>query len=79
MPKYRNDENRKLKSDRKYIIPHGGESNEDASTVTIVEFSAGDSVRFVKTEMKKVLKALGLDRNQTRQYLKEAFNNFEDE
>lgn len=79
MARYKKDANRKLNTARVFIIPHGGNTNEESSTVTRVEFEKGHSIKFLKNEMRKVLKALGLNRDQQRQYLKQAFNNFEDE
>jgi hypothetical protein len=78
MPKYRNDKNRTLPQKITFVIPHGGPDGESSSTVTRVEFNAGDNIRFVKAQMRATLAALGLNRVQTRQYIKEAFNNFED-
>jgi len=77
MARYKNDSNRILPAKITFVIPHGGEG-EDSSTVTRVEFNQGDNIRFVKAQMKATLAALGLNRLQTRQYIKEAFNNFED-
>lgn len=73
MAKYRNEANIKLKQDEVYIIPHGGDDNEQASTVTRATFKAGDSLRFVKQQLTGVLLALGLTRTEAKRYMKQAF------
>lgn len=78
MAKYKNDLNRKIPQNLTLIIPHGGDSNEDASTVTRIQFNKGDNVRFIKAQVKSTLKALGLNRDQSREYIRVAFDNFKD-
>lgn len=78
MPKYKNDLNRKIPQNLTLIIPHGGESNEESSTVTRIQFQKGDNVRFIKAQVKATLKALGLSRDEQREYIKVAFDNFKD-
>lgn len=78
MGRYKNDQNRILNKDTNLIIPHGGDDAESSSTVTRLQFDKGSSVRFVKVQTRKVLKALGLDRQEQAKYIKQAFNNFED-
>ena len=78
MSRYKNDQNRELSTDTNIIIPHGGDDAEASSTVTRLEFKQGDTVRFVKVQPRKVLKALGLDRVSQSRYIKQAFNNFKD-
>lgn len=78
MAKYKNDLNRILKQDLTLIIPHGGDDGESSSTVTRVQFNAGDNVRFIKAQTKATLKALGLSRDQQREYIRVAFDNFKE-
>ncbi len=78
MGRYKNDQNRALSTDTNIIIPHGGDDAETSSTITRLEFKQGDTVRFVKVQTRKVLKALGADRIQQSRYIKDAFNNFKD-
>ena len=78
MGRYKNDQNRELSTDTNIIIPHGGDDAETSSTVTRLEFKQGDTIRFVKIQTRKVLKALGLDRVSQSRYIKQAFNNFKD-
>tara|TARA_R110002012_G_scaffold314230_1_gene526710 strand:+ start:164 stop:424 length:261 start_codon:yes stop_codon:yes gene_type:complete len=78
MAKYSNDSNIKLIKDTNLYIPHGGDDSESSSTVTRLEFKQGDSIRFLKSETRKVLKALGANRQEQTRYIKEAFNNFKD-
>lgn len=73
MAKYRNEKNIKIKQDEVYNIPHGGNDAESSSTVTRVEFKKGDSLSFIKQQLKQVLSSLGLNKQQASQYLKKAF------
>jgi hypothetical protein len=72
MAKYKKDSNRVLTEDTRFVIPHNNEVGETV-TVTAASFSKGDDYGFVKQELIKVLKALGLNRQQAKLYIKEAF------
>lgn len=72
MPKYRKDSNRVLTEDTRFVIPHNNDVGETI-TVTAATFPAGSDYGFVKRELIATLKALGLDRNQAKQYIKAAF------
>tara|TARA_R110000851_G_scaffold265165_1_gene417726 strand:+ start:680 stop:919 length:240 start_codon:yes stop_codon:yes gene_type:complete len=78
MARYSNDSKRVLKRDLQLIIPHGGDDAESSSTVTRMEFKKGDTVRFIKAQVKVTLKALGLKSGEAKSYILQAFNNFED-
>ena len=43
-----------------------------------MEFKKGDTVRFIKAQVKVTLKALGLKSGEAKSYILQAFNNFED-
>lgn len=72
MARYKKDSNRVLQEDTRFVIPHNNEVGETI-TVTTASFSKGDDYGFVKRELIKVLKALGLDRDQAKLYIKTAF------
>jgi hypothetical protein len=78
MAKYRKDKNRVLAKDTTLVVPHGGNEKEESITITRVQFSKGDTLVFIKSEMTKVLTALGLDRTARKLYVKLAFNDYKD-
>lgn len=76
MAKYRKDKNRILDKDTTLVIPHGGD--EESITITRCKFNKGDTVVYVKSEMNKVLTALGLSTTERKLFTKLAFNNYKD-
>ncbi len=78
MSKYRKDKNRVLAKDTTLVIPHGANDAEESITVTRVQFSKGDTLVFIKSEMHKVLSVLGLNKTSRKLFIKLAFNNYKD-
>ena len=78
MAKYKKDKNRVLAKDTTLVVPHGGNDTEKSITITRVQFSKGDTLVFIKSEMNKVLTALGLNKTERKLYIKLAFNNYKD-
>jgi hypothetical protein len=72
MAKYKKDKNRVLTVDTRFVIPHNTGVDESV-TVTAATFPAGSDYGFIKRELHAVLKALGLNRTESKMYIKAAF------
>ena len=75
MAKYKKDLHRKLHKDTTYHIPWAEPEDVDEPTqnVTVVQFKAGQNIGFVKTELRKVFRALGCDKHEAKKACKGMF------
>lgn len=75
MAKYKKDSFKRLAKDTNYHIPWAEpeDVHEPTQNVTVVQFEAGSDYGFIKRELRKVLIALGCNRNEAKTATKKLF------